>query len=144
MLRQHDEPRSRMSSTTAREVDELLSDSGLEETTADMQPTTKAVRQRTRGRSNRIPAPRSNSNGIDDKPVESGSDEDEDKLELERLVLGDDGGFKAGLSMDMDINVDESEEDSGHEDAPESGQDDDENGPDTLDDADVRIRLPVC
>lgn len=65
------------------------------------------------------------------------SELDEDEEALERLVLGDDDGFRAVLSMNMD--VDEEEQPNGvemQEDEREAA------GLENVDDADVRERLP--
>jgi hypothetical protein len=66
-------------------------------------------------------------------------EKDEEELELDRLVLGDAGAFRAQLGRDMDM-----EEDSDREDDESAEKDlEAEVGLEHLDDADVSNTLPI-
>jgi hypothetical protein len=153
MPRQRDESQSRKSllKTIADEIPESAAEhlknlvdgenqTIIAQTTAPENPNSRRRarkrstknEQKPRGRSVR----ESEQSGDDVDALEYDNDEEEE--ELERLVLGDDGGFKAGLSMDMDMDVDmdESENSEDHDLADEEVAE--EGGLENLDDADVR------
>ena len=67
-------------------------------------------------------------------------EKDEEEDELERLVMGDDAGFKTHLGMDaMDLDAGENSD----EEEPENDDSEVDAGMENVDDADVRSALPV-
>lgn len=94
---------------------------------ADRKPAEKAVVRSV---------PEENSSDSDNESDDSMAKDDEED-ELERLVLGDRGDFKAQLSNTMDVD---DEEHSAKEDGEEEGED--EAGLENVDDADVGT--PPC